>query len=107
MKKIVIAALTAGFLLGLLLAPSASAATPAWSNNDRVFIRAVRAKAPAFKYIPAKDLISTAKLACKTLRQTGAEPYELAEIAVNSGMSQREAIALIAGAVVFYCPEFQ
>lgn len=87
-------------------APSASAATVAWSQKDKQFVKAVRSEAPAFKYVSAKDLIETAKLTCEAMDETGASPIDMAELAMDNGLTQKQAIALVAGAVVFYCPEY-
>lgn len=106
MKRILASAFLMGLALVLLVpAPAASAATPSWTDKDRLYVKMVRQQAPAFKYISAKDLIGSAKLSCEVMRENGSSPLELVEVAIDSGLTQRQAIALIAGAVVFYCPE--
>lgn len=101
--------------LGLVfMGPAATAATttapaaaPSWTSNDRLFVKAVRAQAPAFRSIPARDLIESAKLACEVLDTGYYTVFDVVDTAIEAGFSQKQAITLVAGAVVFYCPEYE
>jgi hypothetical protein len=109
MIRITASAVVMGLALVLAApAPSASAApasVSAWTNNDRAFVRAVRAESPAFKRIPARDIIKSAKLACEVLDTGVYDVFDLIDTAMDAGFTQKQAITLIAGSVVFYCPE--
>jgi hypothetical protein len=99
MKKI-IAAATAAIVGTLLLAPPASAGV----QDDKLFYKLVTAEAPALKQVTRKQLVKTAKETCKFLR-AGFGIMDAVDLAEDAGLTQNEATAMVAGAVVFYCPE--
>jgi hypothetical protein len=101
MKKLT--ALMVGVLLtvGLVAAPSAQANS---KQNDNLFVQLVREEAPELRFAKKKQMVKAAKQTCRYLR-SGGTILESVVIAVDSGLSRNTAMALIAGAVVFYCPE--
>lgn len=102
MKKLITLALTTLLLaLGVAVAPAANA----WSNRDYQYVRAVRSEAPAFKAVPMRDLVKIAKLNCQALRGGWSSVVDLVDEGLDAGFTQKQAIALVAGAVVFYCPD--
>lgn len=100
MKKIiaVIAGMIIGF--GVLVAPPAQAS----AKDDRLFYSLVTSSAPTLKGVSRRQLVKTAKETCKFLRNgfTIFDAYDLME---ESGFTNKEITAFIAGAIVFYCPE--
>lgn len=100
MKKIIAA--TSAALIGatLLLAPPAQAS----ASDDRLFYRLVTKDAPALKAIKQRDLVKTARETCKYLR-AGFGILDAHDLMTDTGFTDREANAFLAGAIVFYCPE--
>ena len=100
MKKII--AVVASVLIGIGLV----AAPPAQANakDDRLFYSIVTSEARALKAIPRKQLVKTAKETCKFLR-AGFTILDAYDLMSESGFTDKEAAAFLAGAVVFYCPE--
>jgi hypothetical protein len=97
-KKIVAVVASAGLAL--------ACAAPAYAGprEDNLFVKLVRTEARELKSVPKKQLISLAKETCKFLRE-GFDVLDAVEIAEDEGIRTGTAIALVAGAVVFYCPE--
>lgn len=103
MKKFIAAVTTLALLvLGVVLAPAASA----WTNRDYQFVRAVRAEAPAFRAVPMRSMVKIAKLTCDELDGGWSTVLDIVDDGIEAGFTQKQAIALVAGAVVFYCPEY-
>jgi len=100
MKKL--AALTTALLIGatLLLAPPANAGV----KEDKAFYRITTNSAPALKALSRKELVKTAKLTCKFLRN-GFTLIDALDIMEESGLTRKESLAILAGSVVWYCPE--
>jgi propanediol dehydratase large subunit len=100
MKKII--ALTAALLIGM----SAFVAAPAQASpkDDRMFYSIVTSKSPAFKAVARKQLVRTAKAACKVLRK-GYTIIDVLEVMEESGFTERQSMILTAATIVFYCPE--
>jgi len=100
-KKKLIAAAGSVLLLGTIVtAPPAAANT----RNDNLYVKVVRAESPLLKRIPKKSLVKTAKTTCRYLR-AGGGILDAVDIAIKSGLSRNVSLTLVAGAVVFYCPE--
>jgi len=100
MKKL-IAVIAAGLIGGsMLMAPPAQAN----SQNDRLFYKIVTQEAPSFKAVSRKQLVKVAKTTCKALR-SGVGVLEVVALAEDNGLTSNQAMSLVAGAVVFYCPE--
>lgn len=98
MKKVIIG------LLAVALVFIAPAPAQASAKNDRLFYSVVTSSAPTLKGVPRKDLVKTAKETCKFLRSgfTIMDAYDLME---ETGFTNKEITAFIAGAIVFYCPD--
>lgn len=97
-RLVVVAAVVAIAVVGLASPAQASA------SNDRAYVNAIRNEAPELHGVKSKDLIKTAKLTCRALR-AGSGMFDLITLAENNGLETDTATALIAGAVVFYCPD--
>lgn len=110
MKKLITAALATGLLLtgGMIYAAPASAtassSAPSYTKKDNLFYSLVTSEEPSLKYAGKKLLIKSAKTQCRALR-AGVDPFDLYEIAIDNGISEDEFIALLAGALTFYCPD--
>ena len=102
MRKTITALTIAATLTGTALLTI----TPAHANpqDDRLFYALVTGDAPAFKAIPRRELIKTARQTCKGLRQ-GLTIIETHDLMTESGFTDTQASAFLAGAVVFYCPD--
>jgi hypothetical protein len=100
MKKII--AVVAGLMLGVgvLAAPPAQAS----KKNDDQYVRIIRAEAPELKRVSRAQLIKGAKTTCKYLR-SGGGILDAIDMALDAGIRRNTALTLVAGAVVFYCPE--
>lgn len=100
MKKLIAA--TSAALIGatLLLAPPAQAGV----REDRLFYSLVTGDAPTLKSVTRKQLVKTARETCKFLRSgfTIMDAYDMME---DTGFSEREISAFLAGSIVFYCPD--
>lgn len=107
MKKKIAAAVAAS---ALLLGGSTIAAAPAQASastgikDDKLFVKLVTSSAPGLKGIPRKTMVKTAKQTCKFLRN-GYTILDAVDLMEESGFTQNESTAFIAGAIVFYCPE--
>lgn len=94
-------------IVGVLLAVGLVAAPPAQANskqNDNLFVELVRQEAPELRFVKKRQMVKAAKQTCRYLR-SGGTILESVAIALDSGLSRNTAMALVAGAVVFYCPE--
>lgn len=100
MKRIIGATIAAVFTVGLIAAPPAHAGP----KDDRMFYTIVTSNEPAFKAITRKKLVSVAKQSCKTMR-SGFTPLEVHDMMTDSGFTDNQATAFVAGAILFYCPE--
>lgn len=100
MKKIIAATVAALTGATLLLAPPAQAS----ASDNRLFYRLVTSEAPALRAIKQRDLVSTAKETCKFLRN-GFTILDAHDLMTESGFTNNEASAFLAGAIVFYCPD--
>lgn len=108
MKHRVLAIVSAALIAtaSLITAPAVSAAQPAkkLTSNDRQYIALVRDSAPELRYVKPKQLVKSAKVTCRTLR-SGYTILDVYDIGIESGLGSTATTALIAGAIVFYCPE--
>lgn len=97
-KKIIAVVASAGLAL--------ACAAPAYAGprEDNLFVKIIRSEATELRSVPKKNLISLAKETCKFLR-SGFTVLDAVDIAEDEGIRSKTAIALVAGAVVFYCPE--
>lgn len=98
------AAIIAIVIAALFVAAPATAAVPTLNSNDRLFLKTIRATEPMLKRVSSKTLIDTAKGACKAMR-SGLTILDVVALGEESGLDSEVAVALTAGAVVFYCPE--
>jgi hypothetical protein len=100
MKKII--ATTSAALIGAtLLVASPAQASP---KDDRLFYALVTSDEPALKGIKRRDLVKTARETCKFLR-SGFTILDAYDLMTESGFTNGEATAFLAGAIVFYCPD--
>lgn len=99
MKKIA-AVLAAVVMLGLVFAPPAQAS----KKNDNLYVKVIRAESPELRFVKRGTLIKTAKATCRYLR-AGGGILDAVQIGRESGFSRDTALTLVAGAVVFYCPD--
>ena len=101
MKKI-LTALTAA-IIGVTILATPAQATP---QDDRLFYSLVTTDAPTLKTVGRKQLIKAARATCKYLRagNTIMGAYNIME---DTGFTDNEITSLLAGAVVFYCPDQQ
>jgi len=92
--------------LAVVIGGSFLVASPAqaWTKNDNLYFKIIREDAPDLKSVKKKTLKRNAKVTCKYLR-AGGTVYEAIGIAEDNGLDYKTALALVAGAVVFYCPE--
>lgn len=95
-----IAATVAALALALTFAGPAQAGP----REDNLFVKIIRSEAPELRAVAKKNLISLAKETCKFLR-SGFTVIDAVEIAEDEGIRSKTAVALVAGAIVFYCPE--
>ena len=102
MKKI--AAVAAAVALAVVGAVAVAPAASAGPKDDALFVKLVKADAPELKPVSSRTLIKTAKATCQYLR-AGFTILDAVDLAENSGVSQTAAMSLVAGAIVFYCPE--
>ena len=99
-----LSALIGAVMIAGALSLTAVSPAQAWTGNDNAFFRVVRAEAPDLRYASKTTLRQTAKAVCKYLR-LGGTVVEAVDAAEGSGLDSDTAIAIVAGAVVFYCPE--
>jgi hypothetical protein len=98
---------------GLVFVSPAASATSAQSavtvvsakvtKNDRAFLKSLRSDAPWLRVVDNATLIKTGKTTCRTLR-SGATAYDVIDAGINAGLDDEDIVALIANAVVYYCP---
>ncbi len=69
-----------------------------------MYVKIVRSEAPELRAISKKQLVTAAKTTCKYLR-AGGGILGAVDLAMDAGIRENTAIALVAGAVVFYCPD--
>ena len=100
MKKI-IAAVSAALIGATLLTASPAQAS---AKDDRLFYSLVTKDAPSLKAVGRKQLVKTARATCKFLR-SGFTIMDAFDMMSDTGFTDREATAFIAGSVVFYCPD--
>lgn len=74
---------------------------PAVDEYD--MLDSIRAVSPEFWAVEDRQIIETAYMICATLRD-GATAIEVAEVA-ESYLGTEAAVALVAGAVVYLCPD--
>jgi hypothetical protein len=101
MKKITALTIAALVAFGLVIAPPAQASS---KKNDDLYVKVIRSEAPILRGVPKRDLIKGAKTTCRYLR-SGNGILDAVNIALDAGLSRNVAYTLVAGAVVFYCPE--
>ena len=100
-RKLATATAAVALAAGIAAAPPAAASS---KKNDNLYIQVIRQEAPILRGVPRKDLIAGAKATCKYLR-AGYGILDAVNLATDSGLSKNVAYTLVAGAVVFYCPE--
>lgn len=104
MKKIIITA-AAAFALVISTAAPAVASAPSYTRNDKSYLKTIRAESPALYGVNSKLLISTAKETCKFLRKGYGTIFDAIGIAEDGGLDEDTAMTMVAGAIIFYCPE--
>lgn len=102
MKKI--AAIAAAVALTIAGAIAVAPAVSAGPKDDALFVKLVKKEAPELKAVSSRQLIKTAKQTCSFLR-SGFTILEAVELAEEAGLSQNAGMSIVAGAIVFYCPE--
>ena len=102
--KRVLAGVAALALTITVAAPATAAVTTKLNKNDRLYVSILRSEVSELRYVSPAQLVKGAKITCKGLR-SGMTLLDVVEIAVDNGLSENTAMALVAGAVVFYCPE--
>lgn len=101
MKKIIIALIVG---LSLLAPATAQAAVPSYTSDEKVFVRLVKKFAPAIGYgVSARTLVDLGHGLCDAM-DSGATQYEIVELGIDSGFTQKQAIAITAASVVALCP---
>lgn len=103
MKKTLACVVAAAGLLFVSAAP-AQASAPTYTNKDNMYYRAVVSEEPSLRAVGKGLLIKSAKTTCRALR-SGVDPYDLYDMALQSGLTEDEFIALLAGALTFYCED--
>jgi len=99
-----ISALIGAIIVAGALSLTAVSPAQAYTSNDNLYFKVVRLEAPELRGVSKKTLKSSAKATCRYLR-AGGTVYRAVEIAENNGLNTDTAVTLVAGAVVFYCPE--
>lgn len=99
-----ISALIGAIIIAGSLSLTAVSPAHAYTNNDDLYFKVIRSEAPILKKVSKKTLKSSAKATCKYLRG-GGNVYRAVSIAEDNGLDSETAMVLVAGAVVFYCPE--
>jgi len=100
MKKLI--ALTAALMLGVGLIAAPAQATP--KRDQDLYVKLVRQEAPELRQVKRKELINAARTTCRYLR-AGGGILDAVSIGIDSGLKRNTSIAVVAGAVVFFCPE--
>jgi hypothetical protein len=104
-KKNAIAAVVASLALVAFTASPAVASAPSYTKNDKQFVKTIRAESPVLYGVGAKLLISTAKETCKFLRKGYGTIFDAIGLAEDGGLDEDTAMTMVAGAIIFYCPE--
>jgi len=99
-----ISALIGAIVIAGALSLTAVSPAQAYTSNDNLYFKVVRSEAPILKKVSKKTLKRNAKVTCKYLR-AGGTVYRAVSIAEDNGLDSDTAMVLVAGAVVFYCPE--
>jgi hypothetical protein len=73
-------------------------------NEDDAFLDAVRSKDSAFYSVPDASLVELAGTICQSLR-SGIPITRVIQTGLDSGLSSNQVASIVAGAVVFYCPD--
>ena len=73
-------------------------------SEDSAYLSAVRSKDSALYSVPDSQLVSLAGTICQSLR-SGVPVRQVLQTGLDAGLSVNQVAALVAGAVVFYCPE--
>lgn len=102
MKKI--AAFAAAVALAMVGFVAVAPAASAGPRDDALFVKLVKKEAPELRGVSSRQLIKTAKETCSFLR-AGFTILEAVELAEEAGLSQNAGMSIVAGAIVFYCPE--
>ena len=111
MKRLIAAGAVAACAL-TFGAPAVQAAVPisgpaagaASISDDIQFYALVTNEEPALGAISGKKLVKTAKTTCRYLRTAGTI-LDAHDLMTESGFTDDQATAFIAGAIVFYCPD--
>jgi hypothetical protein len=101
MKKII--AIVTALMIGgsaLVTAPAAQALT----KKEIRYVKLLKSEAPELYVVGNKRLVKSGKLTCRYLR-SGATVVDAIELIEDAGLDQDTAIAIVAAAVVFFCPE--
>lgn len=101
MKKII--AIVTALMIGgsaLVAAPAAQALT----KNEIKYVKLLKSEAPELYVVSNKKLVKSGKLTCRYLR-SGATVVDAIEVMENAGLDEDTSIAIVAAAVVFFCPE--
>jgi hypothetical protein len=96
-KRLLAAVIAAAFVV--VAAPTAHAS----ASDDRLFVKLLRKEAPAFRAIAPRELVAVAKETCAVM-DMGFTILDVVEIGTDSGFTEKQAIALVASSIVFYCP---
>lgn len=99
-----ISALIGAVVIAGALSLTAVSPAQAWTSNDNVYFRVIRAEAPDLRYVSKATLRKSARVVCQYLR-SGGTISESVDAAEGTGIEYDTALTLVAGAVVFYCPE--
>lgn len=99
-----IAALIVAVIVAGALSLTAVSPAQAWTKNDNVYFKVIRSEASDLKYVSKTTLRKSAKAVCQYLR-SGGTLSEAIDAAEGTGVEYDTALVLVAGAVVFYCPE--
>lgn len=104
-KSIIVAVVASIGLVFSTAAPAVASAPAAYSRNDKAFVKAVRNESPILYGVGARLLISTAKETCKFLRNGYGGVLDAVGFAEDGGLDEDTAMTIVAGAVIYYCPE--
>lgn len=103
MKKFIVAvAATAVLLVGF--STPAHAVVPSMTKKDKQYVRVIRMESPSLRFVSPRQLVRIAKLNCRGLR-AGLTIPDVVMAGVSGGLDEDTVLTLVAGAVIFYCPE--
>jgi hypothetical protein len=77
---------------------------PQTNSDEDSYLTAVRSKDSALYSVPDASLVELAGTICQSLR-SGIPVQRVIQTGLDSGLSTNQVAALVAGAVVFYCPD--